>query len=221
MTDEHKPLTAAEIDVLREMEAKATKGPWEHEYLPEPGNCHTITAPGVPGSFVVGYIQACDDNDAALIAAMRNALPRLLAMLQPPADAAVREAMGLVALSHKTGEKAEQDGYEAHDCSSIDTLLSYARAVQQPRMTSDEFVRWCGNCACGKDEAACDSTATGHDDFDGVKCSGWSPRLTEEQVGVVRRAAVGLESPTLTMRQADDLAAELRAAVPALFGKEG
>lgn len=70
------------------------------------------------------------------------------------------------------------------DVGKLATALS---AAQGQRLTGDEFVRWCGNCACGKDEAACDSTATGHDDFDGVKCSGWSPRLTEEQVEAVKK----------------------------------
>ena len=82
------PMSPAGIEELRELEAKATPGPWTN-------SLGTIeSSEGWHIASVLGYVGPITKGaNAALIAAMRNALPRLLAMLQPPADAAVREAL--------------------------------------------------------------------------------------------------------------------------------
>jgi len=108
--DSRKPLTAGEIEELRELEAKATPGPWRDDHRV---GCVAI----YPGKKVnciceseetriaywhgawVGENDGCwtvpedVDANAALIAAMRNIFPRLLSLLTPPPDAAVREAV--------------------------------------------------------------------------------------------------------------------------------
>lgn len=83
MTTEHKPLSAAEIEDLRELEAKATPGEWRADI----NGCGWVYTR--PGSGDTSKIRCDREEHAALIAAMRNALPRLLSMLTPPADATV------------------------------------------------------------------------------------------------------------------------------------
>ncbi len=92
-----QPLSAAEIEELRELEAKATGGRWEFEAHGPDGHMALYSERdhrfhGLRLFNVYDGDTKCADN-IALVAAMRNALPRILAMLQPPADAAVREAV--------------------------------------------------------------------------------------------------------------------------------
>ena len=89
MTTYHKPLTAAEIEKLRELEAKATPGEWEVVYRSSDELQTTFVGLKLGNEiFEIGSTTyGKHTHDAALIAAMRNALPRLLSMLQPPADA--------------------------------------------------------------------------------------------------------------------------------------
>ena len=118
MSSEHKPPGAAEIEKLRELEAKATPGEWVADL---DGHESSIRRCDDDCLFAIDL----QEDDAALIAAMRNALPRLLSMLQPPADAAVREAVE--GLSAGVGGPWEGVGTMFDD---IRTLLSYVRAAQ-------------------------------------------------------------------------------------------
>jgi hypothetical protein len=63
---------------------------------------------------------------------MRNALPRLLSMLTPPTDAAMREAVAY--LTNGWEENAEASMFKAH----VETLI---RAVQAPRLTPERVDR--------------------------------------------------------------------------------
>jgi len=65
------------IDQLKELEAKATPGPWEHRQV---DGLNDIATPA-------GWIDDCSDN-FALIAAMRNAMPALLEVARAAKHAA-------------------------------------------------------------------------------------------------------------------------------------
>lgn len=83
MSNEHTPLTAAEITELRELEAKATPGPWISEpcHKGESCWCRTIGVVGDEDNYVAP--SGClGTDDAALIVSMRNALPRLLSRIE-------------------------------------------------------------------------------------------------------------------------------------------
>ena len=82
------PMVRAGIEELRELEAKATPGPWTN-------SLGTIeSSEGWHIASVLGYVGPITKGaNAALIAAMRNALPRVLAMLEQPSDEKVREAV--------------------------------------------------------------------------------------------------------------------------------
>lgn len=125
-----QPLSAAEIEELRELEAKATPGVW---YLHNNGAADMVASTGSnwPVALKPG------DNDGHLICAMRNALPRLLSMLQPPADAEVREAVDAVLQAIGWADMHQQFDDEIAQVSigEVRTLLSYVRAAQSPRLT--------------------------------------------------------------------------------------
>ena len=106
-----QPLSAAEIEELRELESKATKGPWAFSPYGDENRCGVGVVMDENDEPIVGLDETEDGivvepvapevdgyANTALITAMRNALPRLLAMLTPPADAgerleAVRDAI--------------------------------------------------------------------------------------------------------------------------------
>lgn len=179
MTTEHKPLNAAEIEELRELEAKATKGPWAFSPYGDENRCGVGVVMDENDEPIVGLDETEDGivvepvapevdgyANAALITAMRNALPRLLAMLQPPAcvgndcgktpcgnacavydgpgfpdspsaDAAVREAMENLALTLRL----LGDSPPERVCIPVPwlrTLLSFVRAAQAPRLTGEQ-----------------------------------------------------------------------------------
>ena len=121
------------VGMLRDLEAKATPGPWEH-ISPQPPELWDARI--FAGTRFVGMIgnsdnqDGCDSHNAALIASMRNALPRLLSMLQPPSDAAVLEAVRY--FDDLRGEWSDEQ-LEVH----LETLLDYARA-ETPRLTREQ-----------------------------------------------------------------------------------
>lgn len=140
MSDQHKPLTAAEIEELRELEAKATPGPWEV------GETDKYGQQTVGDKFITllscwhHSVESLEEEsiaNASLIAVMRNALPRLLSMLTPPTDAELREAVE----RHEQMLELLHTGNEAWiaDCRLI------LRAVQAPRLTreQEEAVKSC------------------------------------------------------------------------------
>ena len=130
MSDKSKPLTAEELEVLRELEAKATNVPWERVYRSNTDLQMTFVGIKRRSDFVEFGTTGFNNNneDAALIEAMRNALPRLLSMLQPPTDAAVREAVEYYCDKYMGGV-SEADLH-------LGTLL---RAVQAPRLTEERL----------------------------------------------------------------------------------
>ena len=100
MTDEHKPLTAAEIEDLRKLEAKATPGPWafgpygdENKYgvgvVMDENDEPIVGLDETDDGIVVESVAPEVDGyaNAALIAAMRNALPALLRVVEAAARA--------------------------------------------------------------------------------------------------------------------------------------
>lgn len=132
MIDQHKPLTAAEIEELRELEAKATPGPWEV------GETDKYGQQTVGDKFITllscwhHSVESLEEEsiaNASLIAVMRNALPRLLSMLTPLTDAEVREAV------ERMREDLRHFALDDPMKSDIDTLL---RAVQAPRLTAEQ-----------------------------------------------------------------------------------
>lgn len=150
----HKPLTAGEIEELRELEAKATPGPWEH-ISPQPPELWDARI--FAGTRFVGMIgnsdnqDGCDSHNAALIAAMRNALPRLLSMLTPPPDAELREAvehigevldnvrchLGICGPGDDGERKADaSDNWGILD--ALDECRTLLRAVRAPRPSSEQ-----------------------------------------------------------------------------------
>lgn len=150
--DSHKPLTAGEIEELKALEAKATPGPWAWEFTGDDNTCAVGTVMDENDNFVAGMIdgdadtvvvdsvcpEVSNQQDAAFIAAARNILPRLLSMLTPPPDAAVREAVEQVDGEIRVGEKVGL----INDLSSIPveikTLRTLLRAVQAPRLTAEQ-----------------------------------------------------------------------------------
>lgn len=149
MSDEHKPLSAAEIEKLRALDAKATPGPWAFSPYGDENKCGIgvvmdendepiagldDTEDGIVVESVAPEVEG--HANAAIIAAMRNALPRLLAMLTPPADAAVREAMEYLEAELGDADSVDPEG----NCVRVlrfklRTLLSHIRAAQAPRLT--------------------------------------------------------------------------------------
>lgn len=108
MSDENKPLNAAEIEELREL-ADLFAHAWDWTY-----------------------------SERAIVG---NALPRLLAMLTPPADAEALEAVehcedaanigrshGLISASHD---------FAIVDIDKLRIILSYVRAAQAPRLAGE------------------------------------------------------------------------------------
>lgn len=90
-------MTAAEIEELRALEAAATPGPWESVRSdPAEGvNCWWLSARVASSSLYLGCIYGGygrNDNaaNAALIAAARNALPKLLATIEDYASELMR-----------------------------------------------------------------------------------------------------------------------------------
>lgn len=89
-------LSAGELAELRELEAKATPGPWKAvASIPEEGfNCWWLMA----GRLDLGTIEGPQSNEAKaasveLIATARNALPALLAAAEREAALAARVAV--------------------------------------------------------------------------------------------------------------------------------
>ncbi len=82
-----QPLTASELAELRRLEAAATPGEWEFQVSNDDGLRRFGTPLGVPVARAFHSRDlladiAIDDQDAALIVAARNALPRLLAQVE-------------------------------------------------------------------------------------------------------------------------------------------
>ena len=130
MSDKRKPLTTAEIEELRELEAKATPGPWEV------GETDKYGQQTVGDKFITllscwhHSVESLEEEsiaNASLIAVMRNALPRLLSMLTPPTDAAVREAVERLTFG------MAQDFVPL--TADIEVII---RAVQAPRLTLEQ-----------------------------------------------------------------------------------
>ena len=131
MSDDNKPLSAAEIEELRELETKASPAPWWEEYFSDDEENSVCCQEHEFGHTVVGIVcREMSVEDRALITAMRNALPRLLSMLQPPTDAAVLEAVRY--FDDLRGEWSDEQ-LEVH----LETLLDYARA-ETPRLTREQ-----------------------------------------------------------------------------------
>lgn len=146
----HKPLTAGEIEEIKSLEAKATPGPWAWEFTGDDNTCAVGTVMDENDNFVAGMVdgdadtivvdsvcrEVTNQQDAAFIAAARNALPRLLSLLPPPSDAAVREAVEWLNDELRTapvvGNKPLIWTCEA------DYLRTLLRAVQAPRMTGEQ-----------------------------------------------------------------------------------
>lgn len=126
--EQHRPLSAVEIEALRELEAKATKAPWVPDDMAGPKApylCHK----GAEGRPIVGRFDYNAPADMPLIAAMRNALPRLLSMLQPPTDAAVRDAVEYIDdILHYYPDDMEPKFVESKH---LRTLLTALREAQQ------------------------------------------------------------------------------------------
>ena len=178
-----QPLSAAEIEELRELEAKASPAPWWEEHFSDDEENAVCCQEHEFGHTVVGIVcREMSVENRALIAAMRNTLPRLLSMLQPlaqgghrvcnesecchvqnsaeataqcleyqatiarlvadlerlaqsPTDETVREAVEELS---KDVEFYSRDGRHTEFIGHIDTLLSYVRAVQSPRLTGEQ-----------------------------------------------------------------------------------
>ena len=144
--DSRKPLTAGEIEEIREMRAKATPGPVEFCIYGSKDKawlkrelCNLVdSSPGAELYFVGtpdGLVVALTGNgptskdNARFLAVMLNEFDRLLSMLTPPPDAAVREAVEH--LSSGWGESAAASRFKGH----VYTLI---RAVQAPRLTTEQ-----------------------------------------------------------------------------------
>lgn len=132
MSDQHKPLTAAEIEELKALEAQASKGTWVVE---KPFSHPGVQAVKTDGSFDwICHAQVSNMpgwlKDSVFIAAMRNAIPRLLSMLTPPTDAEVREAVERLGNPAITQGEGFRMALVHRDY--IDIIL---RAVQAPRLT--------------------------------------------------------------------------------------
>lgn len=142
-----KPLTAGEIEELRELEARATGGEWRV------GEPDANGQPTVSDKYIellscwhhsVGSIEKEAHANAALIAAMRNALPRLISLLTPPPDAAVREAVDVLSAAVSEDDDASNYLDNIHT-PEVRTLL---RAVQATRLTGEqrEFLMHIEDC---------------------------------------------------------------------------
>lgn len=127
MSENTKPLTAQEIEELKELEAKATPGVW---HLHNNGAVDMIASTGSNWPVALNP----GDDDGHLVCAMRNALPSLLAMLtpaplSPDVEAAVEEI-----------ERAESfldggsDGIPTI-LLSVDSANVLLRAVRAPRIS--------------------------------------------------------------------------------------
>jgi len=127
MEDSRKPLTAWEIEELRKLEAKATPEPWRVEQRGANGDVRLCGKDEYGDECVLADYMGWDTDDFALVAAMRNALPRILSMLTPPTEAEVRKAFGNVCYRMNMRDHVE---YE-----DVETLL---RAVQAPRLTGEQ-----------------------------------------------------------------------------------
>lgn len=176
----HKPLTAGEIEEIKSLEAKATPGPWAWEFTGDDNTCAVGTVMDENDNFVAGMVdgdadtivvdsvcrEVTNQQDAAFIAAARNALPRLLSLLTPPPDAAVREAVefsaevrcnrlarGILRIGKKLrvmrADMASQTDaliaamHAINDAGLLmpDEVLDYisgVRAVQAPRLTREQ-----------------------------------------------------------------------------------
>lgn len=143
MEDSRKPLTAVEIEEMKALEAKATPGEWVSEpcHKGESCWCRAIGVVGDEDNYVAP--SGClSTDDAAFVAAVRNVLPRLLSMLTPPTDAAVREAVEELERklawlrSHPKEESANVGIVQLRI--DLDILLHYVRAVQTPRLTVEQ-----------------------------------------------------------------------------------
>lgn len=97
-----------------------------------------------------------------------NALPRLLAMLTPPADAAVREAVDICE------DMIRWAGLRQQERSALRTLLSHVRAAQAPRLTGERLeavkdaVNRLDSTGYGGDERASDALRAAFPDWEEV-----------------------------------------------------
>lgn len=160
--DSRKPLTEREIFELMDLELKATPGEWQAHDLGA-----SVHAPdGNPLCRMLPAMMSTVWDNSVFIAAARNALPRLLSLLTPPPDAAVREAVGFSAEARcsrlargilRIGKKlrvmradmaSQTDAliaamYAINDAGILmpDEVLNYVsteRAVQAPRLTPEQ-----------------------------------------------------------------------------------
>lgn len=144
MSEQHKPLTVAGIEELKELEEKATPGPWafgpysdENKYgvgvvmdeNDEPIVGLDETQVGIVVESVAPEVEG--HHNAALIVAMRNNLPCLLSLLTPPTDAELREA---VESAESLLAQVEPGKY----CVWEWPLRILLRVVQAPRLTGEQ-----------------------------------------------------------------------------------
>lgn len=112
------------LKALRELHEKATPGPWEQSVAGIEGDNYVAgTGPWYRNS----YKESKSVDDAALIAAARNALPALLAIAEAViADRKAQEAVSGVCLDDMDSEEAQAAFQQGHDA---DKALAAALAL--------------------------------------------------------------------------------------------
>ena len=101
------------VDALRKTDDTATKGPWATRRRDEDKKLEVHTTDGGHGYLDVCIVQpwlAHDEYNAALIVALRNALPALLVYVQAADDLAAEYAH---CLNERDGVQRELDPYDA------------------------------------------------------------------------------------------------------------
>jgi len=118
-------MTQAELERLKELEAKATKGEWSScGMLPANGEAHICSEADTVDHEILGmYIS---HNNAAFIAAARNALPELIKEIEQ-----LRNAMAAQDdRERKAGEKCAEF-VEAHGCDWPDAMADLVTSLRE------------------------------------------------------------------------------------------